>query len=81
MRPLDGDVKTLRLVGQTTVWEYAERVGCSEQVARIRLNRLVGEGMAEKFRGPRGTLGYTYVLTAPAAAKLVSGRRKRERVA
>jgi hypothetical protein len=72
-RPLDEDLQVLGSVGQTTTWEFAERIGCSEQMARNRLNRLVAAGHAEKFMG-RGSRSHTYVVTVkPGDVQIVTG--------
>jgi DNA-binding Lrp family transcriptional regulator len=78
-RPIEEDVEALRLVGQTTAWTFAERVGCSEQVARKRLNRLVRDGYAERFTGPRGTRGFLYVMTVPAGMTVEAFRMSRKK--
>jgi len=78
-RPLDDELLVLRTLGQTTVGEFAERRGISEQAARMRLNRLVADGDAERFRVPR-QYGFAYVATMPANVTVVA-RKARKRSA
>jgi hypothetical protein len=67
------DRERLRLMGQTNRFLWAEKFGCSEKTAIVRLNRLVDSGYAEKFR-ERGAIVNTYVTTIPPGAQLI-GRR------
>jgi len=53
------DRKALAALGQAKSWEYAQRVGCSEQTAKNRLRRLYEAGLATRRRD-RGEVGWTY---------------------
>jgi hypothetical protein len=69
-RPINEDVKALRLVGRVTVWKFAERTGCTERSARIRLDRLVEHRLASRFTGPRGFRGYLYAVSVSGDVKI-----------
>jgi len=47
----------VELGNAVTVRQYAEHVGCSRATARERLNRLVANGYAIRFREPGCGLG------------------------
>ncbi len=58
-RRIGEDCEALRLMGAVMTWEYADRVGCSEQIAKNRLRVLYEKGMATRKR-ERGQIGWTY---------------------
>ena len=68
---LQEDAETLRLVGPMNKITFAERVGCSERIAHLRLSRLVEAGYADRWK-ERGASAHTYTAVIPAGAKLVS---------
>jgi predicted ArsR family transcriptional regulator len=71
-RPTDDDALALRVLGKVTSWEFAERCGISEQASRKRLERLVAEGVAERYT-LRGMRGYTYVAVLPPNLSVLAG--------
>ncbi len=70
------DRERLRLLGQTDRFVWAEKFGCSEKTANQRLGRLVEAGYAERYR-QRGASAYTYTITIPPGAQIVSRRRRK----
>jgi predicted ArsR family transcriptional regulator len=77
-RAIDEDLWTLRGCGKASVATFAERAGCTEVVARNRLNRLVAEGHATRWR-TRGSTGYVYAITTPGPMQVLAGGRYRDR--
>jgi DNA-binding IclR family transcriptional regulator len=69
--------QALSLIGQCTIGTFAERTHCSEKTARRRLERLVKEGYAAKFKGGRYSRGYRYAITTPGDLQILTGRRSR----
>jgi|GEM_PF-6451260 len=79
-RPLDEDARALRLIGQTTVWDFAERMGCTEKTARKRLGRLVEAKLANRWRGPRGSRGHVYAIAVQPGAEVKQANKLRREV-
>lgn len=59
------DRELLDELGSIRFWEFAERMGVSEKVARSRLERLHKHGMADRHR-ERGSAAWVYTAKGTA---------------
>ena len=66
-RDLYAEREALRHMGGVTKSEFAEHMGCSAQMAGLRLNKLRAAGLAESYRTRKDSMTLTWVVTTPNA--------------